>query len=415
LARRRGSWQPEDDDLEWFTISYKSIYTALAIVSSLVVCGGLYRYWTHARQTEPSQETSPRHAYFTWIEGRVGVKVAGESEWTAATAKTALKANDLVRTAVASIAEISFFDGTVLHMRPDSLITLEEAEPEANSKERRVAWHVSSGEVVVETGERRGGGPAAVVSTPSSRGTLPGGSAAVIRVARSGASDIRVFEGTADVLTHLGQQLSVGPAERLKVNAAGTAGRKKQLPPPPELDAARELTARPAAGSGASFELSWKPVARAVSYHLVLDQNAHFNWPLVDRRGVKGTSVELRGLDSGYYYWRVATVAADDREGAFSAFGRLVVAPAGAGPAASPPPLFLEVLELRDAILHARGRTEPGAVVTVDTRTAEVRPDGSFDEFVTLDAAGPYEVIVRARGIDGGIAETRRTVIVSGP
>jgi len=412
LARRRGSWQPEDDDLEWFTISYTSIYTALAVVSSLLVCGGLYRYWTHARQAEPAQEASPRHAYFTWIEGRVGVKVAGQSEWTPATVKTALKANDLVRTAVASIAEISFFDGTVLHIRPDSLVTLEEAEPDASSNEPRVAWHVSSGEVAVETGERREGGAAAVVSTPSSRGTLPGGSAAAIRVAQSGASDIRVFEGTADVVTQLGQQLSIGPAERLKVNAAGTAGRKRQLPPPPDLDAARELTATPAsAGSGASFELSWKPVARAVSYHLVLDQNAHFNWPLLER-GVKGTSVELRGLDPGYYYWRVATVAADDLEGAFSAFGRLAVAPPGAGPTASPPPLFLDVLELRDAILHVRGRSEPGAVVTVDTRTAEVRSDGSFDEFVTLDVAGPYEVIVRARGIDGGTAETRRTVIV---
>ncbi len=415
MARWRGSWHPEDGDLEWFTISYKSIHTTLAIVLSLVVCGGLYRCWTHARQTEPAQQASPRRAYFTWIEGRVGVRVAGQSEWTTATVKTALKANDVVRTDVASIAEISFFDGTVLHIRPDSLVTLERAEPDASSNEPRVAWHVSSGEVAVETGERREGGAAAVVSTPSSRGTLPGGSAAAIRVAQSGASDIRVFEGKVDVVTHLGQQLSVGPAERLKVNAAGTAGRKTQLPPPPDLDAARELTASPAAGSGASFELSWKPVPRAVSYHLVVDQNAHFNWPLLDRHGVKGTSVELRGLDPGYYYWRVATVAANDLEGAFSAFGRLVVAPAGAGPSASPPPLFLDVLELRDAILHVRGRSEPGAVVTVDTQTAELRPDGSFDEFVTLDVAGPYEVIVRARGIDGGIAETRRTVIVGGP
>jgi Glucodextranase, domain B len=57
-----------------------------------------------------------------------------------------------------------------------------------------------------------------------------------------------------------------------------------------------------------------------------------------------------------------------------------------------------------------KGRTEAGAAVSVNGEKVDVRPDGSFNEFLTL-ASGRQEVVVRAIGANGGIAELRRPVV----
>ena len=72
--------------------------------------------------------------------------------------------------------------------------------------------------------------------------------------------------------------------------------------------------------------LAWKPVPEAVAYQVLLDYSPHFNRPLVDRGGIKESSVEVRGLDTGKYYWRVAAVDKDGVTGKFSDFSRFTVA-----------------------------------------------------------------------------------------
>jgi serine/threonine protein kinase len=68
----------------------------------------------------------------------------------------------------------------------------------------------------------------------------------------------------------------------------------------------------------AATPLSWKPVSGASSYHLMLDRGQSFSRPLLDRKGVRDTSLQLAGLGEGTYYWRVAAVGTDGREGPFS-------------------------------------------------------------------------------------------------
>jgi serine/threonine protein kinase len=63
--------------------------------------------------------------------------------------------------------------------------------------------------------------------------------------------------------------------------------------------------------------VSWKPVAGATSYHLMLAREPAFSPSLVDRE-VRDTTLHLKGLAPGKYYWRVAAVGPDDHEGSFS-------------------------------------------------------------------------------------------------
>jgi serine/threonine protein kinase len=106
----------------------------------------------------------------------------------------------------------------------------------------------------------------------------------------------------------------------------------------------------------AATALSWRPVSGATSYHLMLARGPAFSPSLVDRREIRDTTVQLQGLAPGKYYWRVAALGPDDREGSFSpamdftitrlpASGRIppaprtrdVTPPLNAGPGASVP------------------------------------------------------------------------------
>ena len=103
-------------------------------------------------------------------------------------------------------------------------------------------------------------------------------------------------------------------------------------------------------------------------------------------------------------------------EGNFSDFARFIVSrPQGsARGSGDPPPLLIESIEVRQNILQVRGRTEAGASLTVNGQRVDVASDGAFNEFIQLPAekAGRQLVVFRAVGINGGVAETKRSVMV---
>ena len=417
MASDRRPQRGQDDLVDWFTVSYKSIYLT---VLALVATGGLVYFYYFRPPSAPPPTEAPAPtvttARFTTLEGSVKVKPVGTFEWMPADRSMALKKSDLVRTGPGSAAEITFFDGTVVHVRPDSLITIEETSEDPSTKRRRVAWHISSGEVNFQTVRKNVPDSATEISTPTVRtnaGELTEGG---IRVAQSGDSDVRVFRGTSEVQTKAGDKVQLGSSEMLKVDAGGKAGAKVTLPPVPNLLAPQhqaEITyADPAR---ATTLLLWKPVQGATAYHVMLDYSAYFNRPIVDRGGITDSSVELRGLETGKYYWRVAAVDHAGVEGPFSEFARFTVSrPQGVVPGAGAPPmLVMQPLEVRANILQVKGRTEPGATLTVNGQRVDVSSDGSFNEFITLDRAGRQTVLIRSMGLNGGVRELRPTVVVS--
>jgi hypothetical protein len=122
--------------------------------------------------------------------------------------------------------------------------------------------------------------------------------------------------------------------------------------------------------------------------------------------------MELRGLDAGSYYWKVAAIDARGAEGGFSEMWRFTLAKAPTS-AATPPLLTIETVELKGNVLHVRGRTEPGASLTLNGDRLEVQADGSFNEFVTFEGGASAPVVLKATGVKGGTAEQRRRVTVA--
>ena len=409
-----------DDLLDWFTVSYRSIFLVVVVVLALGAVGGYALYTRHAQTPVPEQTPAPSGgstARFRTLEGSVKVKPVGTFEWVPADTGTVLRKSDLVRTGAGAAAEITFFDGTTLHVRPDSLITIEESSEDPRTKQRRVAAHISSGEVQFNAPRSTAAGAEREFSTPTLRTTTGEAAAGGVSVQESGESNVKLYTGTATVATKTGDSVKLAANTQLKVDAAGKAEPVHALPQVPALLAPQhqtEITYQDPAR--ATTLLVWKPVPGATAYHVMLDYNAYFNRPLVDRTGITDPSVEVRGLDVGKYYWRVAAVDKDNAEGSFSDFARFTVSrPQGGGRGTGdPPPIIIESLEVRQNILQVRGRTEPGATLTVNGQRVDVASDGAFNEFIQLPAEKPGRqlVVFRSVGINGGVAEVKRPVMV---
>lgn len=65
-----------------------------------------------------------------------------------------------------------------------------------------------------------------------------------------------------------------------------------------------------------TVKLSWSTSAGSKLYHLQIAEDANFKWLVVDKNMFEGTSFEFTNLKSGsHYYWRVAGISPDNKEG----------------------------------------------------------------------------------------------------
>lgn len=296
--------QAEDDLFDWFTISYKTIYAAVGLLTALGLGGGYYYY----TRTAPPPTTAPERpaptvttTRFTHLEGNVKVRRVGSFEWVDADKTMVLRKSDLVKTGGGAVAQISFFDDTVVDLRPDSLLTIEETTENPTTKERRVAAQIASGAVDFTAPPRNVKGSETEFSTPTLR-TVVGeeGTRSVITVAQTGATAVSVYSGSQQVETRGGAKLQLDSGKAVKVDEAGKAAAVVALPGVPVLMAPpHQAEIRYVEPSRSTTLLAWKAVAGATSYHLMLDYSPRFNRPMVDREGLKESSKEILGLDPG--------------------------------------------------------------------------------------------------------------------
>ena len=396
------------DRIEWFTVSYRTL-ALLGGGLALLAAVAFFAFGTRTPPPPPPPTSIETGARFERIDGSVQVKRAGTLEWVTATRAVVLRQNDLVRTGSGATAEIHFADGMVFNVRPDSLITIEESSQNPLSRQQRTALSIQSGEANFQTAARNVPG-STTISTPTVRTTADRETAGSIQVAESGATGVRIFRGQGEAQTTGGQRIALASNQALNVDSGGAAGETVNLPQVPALTAPPNQTegAYPDLAQGVTL-LVWNAVPGATGYRVMVDFSPGFARPLYDRQGVRATQLELRSLDAGSYYWKVAAVGASGAEGGFSDLWRFTLTKAPQSTAA-PPPLVVEVAELKGNILHVQGRTEAGSRVTVNDERLEVQPDGSFNEFLTFAGGPGSSVVVRATSPRGGSAEQRRRV-----
>ena len=221
-------------------------------------------------------------------------------------------------------------------MRPDSLITIEESSQNPVSRQQRVALSIQSGEANFQTAARSVPG-STTISTPTVRTTAERDTAGNIQVAEGGATGLRIFRGQGAAETRAGQRIALGSNEGVRVDATGAAGPKLALPTVPQLTAPSNGTdiAYPDLAQGITL-LLWNAVPEASAYRVMVDFSPSFARPLFDRQTARSTQMELRALEAGSYYWKVAAVG--DRRHRGELLGPVAVHARAGRPRAPPRP-----------------------------------------------------------------------------
>jgi hypothetical protein len=368
---------------------------------AVVFVAGWYGLQGPRPSPSPEPTTPKAAAHLTAFEGAVKVKRRGTVEWIVPPHAMGLAAGDLVLTAPRAAAEITYLDGFVVRVHPDTLLTIEPL----SSDSRAPALELRAGTIV---GDAIKGGASSVIDTGSARWEGSGDAAdpplVDMHALPSTETTIDQRRGRARLVPRDGTARGLEPRTRVVVDAQGRPGPSRLLPPAPVLlspPPATALSYRDIAHG--VTHLTWSTVPEAASYHLLVDHGGFFLQPVVDRAGITRTSWDLTGVPEGRYYWKVAAVGKDGAE-SFSDFSRFTLVQAAGGP----PTLVVDVFETRENVLHLAGRTDPGATLTVNGQRIEVRADGTFGEFIALPRAGGQTVSIRAVGPGGEATEQTR-------
>jgi hypothetical protein len=377
--------------------------TVIGLVIALSAVAA-YVYFFHLKA--PAKPGAKVVARFTAVEGTVRVKVGGVGAWTAGKTGQELRTGDVVQTDIKAGAAITFLSGNVVTVRPDTVVLI--SEREAAVAQEATAWHVQSGQVNFDLKQ------GTEIVTPTARTQASADASGSINVTDEGATGVKIFRGSAEVSTTAGQKVTVTDNQAVLVDSKGGAGPKIVLPPAPMLVAPPTQAELPyVTPPQPTAHLTWNAVNGAHRYHVAMDYNVTQADLLLsaalDQSDVNGTNHDLSGLDPGKYFWRVAGVTPEGIEGEFSRVSLFAVMkqPEPSPPAAAGPKLEAQTADL-EGVLEVKGRTDPGAQITVDGFAAKVLPDGRFCEH--LRKTGEPFVVVRATAADGQFTEEKLPV-----
>ena len=358
---------------------------------------------------KPVAKPGQQIARLTGVVGNVKVKPNATEAWAIARLSDQLHVGDVLQTETRAGAQISFNMGSVVAVRPDSVVYIG-----GSAEASTAAWRVQSGRVNFSVGDET-----TEIVTPTVRTTALQNASGNIEVADTGETGVKIFRGQADLETTQGEKITLTENQAVQVDAAGKAGAKVDLPAPPTLVAPAPKARLPfVAPPEPSARLSWNAVPKAVTYRVAMDYNVTQADLLLaaalDESPVAGTSHDIKGLNLGRYFWRVFAVNKEGLEGASSRISSFAIVEPETPqptptPGVGPPALVLQALdEVFPGVVHIGGRTDPGATVVVDGTPVKVMPDGSFSEYVRR--SGPGEVVVRATGADAQFTEQSRAV-----
>jgi len=360
-------------------------------------------------------ETAAKEVRFYKIEGDAKVKRAGQFIWEAADPKLPLSVGDQVKTSSNSTAQIIYFDGTITTIKPGSLLEIKELYEHPTTKVRKVREKLNFGGVSATLAGGNAAGSFHEVATDTS--STRSQERAEIEVGydqTSQRTEVRVHSGQAQVSAG-SKEIKVSQAEMVAVGQDSQVMTRGRIPRAPELLQPidqKVLVYRDT--DAATTQLVWKGVPDAARYHLQISRRSLLGELLLDKEDVRATSVKLPRLKVGSYYWRVATVSAENVQSAFSETRKFkIISTEIRDQEDKIPP----AVEIKDFLVFSyqviiNGKTEPGAVLSIDGQRVDVFDDGTFTAVIKLMREGRNTLNIVAQDISGNETQVKRTAYV---
>ena len=341
-----------------------------------------------------------RFATLAFISGRVEIQRSTDLAWKGGQDGMRLASGDRVRTFSSARAEVSFDDGNVLRIKPDSLIVIGDLTENVRTKVRKssVRLLVSNIEADIKKSVVRGSQfrlemPTATAEIDKARMS--------VEIRADKQSQVSVYSGQVDLDTG-SQKVQVTDRKTVMISALKEITRPENLLPAPRMSAPRPLETFPSATGGAVITCAWGAVPGARSYRLEIAGDRFFDKPVVSRDDLTTTSFATPSLGQGVYHVRVAAIDVQGRSGDF-------VEPVPIRIVVDRQPPFIEIQKFvvlqtgRGREVLVNGRTEPGAEVSVGGRPVVVDATGYFSAVLKGLAVGQAEMEILARDRAGNL------------
>ena len=349
-----------------------------------------------------------KHAKFVNLDGKVQVKKVNSVHWVEADFRTVLDKGDLVQTGSDANARITFADGTIYTVKPDTLVTVEENNTEGN-KPSSVAVSINHGQVDLRTPNWSSPDSRAGVSTEDVNAQLHSNSRAAVKSnPEKRESEIVVSSGSAQVQRGE-EKIDLAPFEKLTIPNGGTIQRSIVLAPP---DLVEPLNLAPIVAESPKLfpvHFEWKAVPNAASYTVRVSTTAMFTKTLKEAK-VIGTSADISGLDSGEYFWNVTATDGKKQNSDVSEIFKFTLVAQGKAQA-----MVLEIdgTQLHGHVAEIMGRTEPGAALIVNGQSVpNISPDGTFRHFTQQLEPGQHTISIIGSNRRGGTAMKQVSIVV---
>ena len=462
--------------LDWFTISYRDIWTAVGILALLVIAALAIWYYLFyesppqaqaleaIRQAERSlnkatqaaggsanlrsglsrareelsqaQELYRRNLYDqamsrALVSGRISEEIALQAEGTphVATVMEPYGSVEVKRAHsprwISAREDTPLYVGDYVRTGPDSAAwvrylngTIQEMGPRMvtvieDYSQTHVDLTVPQGDTTLETAENT----VTRIHMPQADTRVEGRDRVHLTVdTEKGTSEVASAEGRT-TLEKDGREERIGPNEGRVADQAGVRSflwlPSPQLVDPPD---GRVFSVREPAKE--KIPLKWSEVPGAAKYIVEIMEAGRGGQRTSQGLGL--TSVDLETPPFGNYLWRVTTQDKEGRSSFPSERRRFRVRDARQDPGAPPRLVVKRFPDRFGPKVFLEGQTEPSAVLTYSVngereRTAQVNQDGAFKEVVTLTRIGKNEIVVRAQSPTGAESTERIPVDYEGP
>ncbi|HYR46070.1 MAG TPA: FecR domain-containing protein [Thermoanaerobaculia bacterium] len=358
------------------------------------------------RATGSAAADEPGDASFIFIEGDVSLQTAGRSSFEHARQRQTLFNGDFIRTGQTGSAEIMFSDGTLYTIRPGSLFEVRRpASREVGGSQIKMV----SGAINIYTAAS-----SSTVATDAATASIDRESRVAVQVEKGEKTEVTAYRGKATVSTAKEKVVLVG---REKVSARvrdGVISPKVLIPETPELAMPPDNRFYDMKTAD-QIELKWNPVPKALRYRIQISRSRLFvpDATEVDLDDRTTTSTHVKVSREGSYFWRVAAINASGHPSDWSPVRRfkMLSEPVPAGLArSSPPRLTVSRPQQMGNLFLVFGKTDPGAIVTVNAQPTDVESDGSFRKTITINREGYTTLVVKA--VDAAGNETVKPVKV---
>jgi hypothetical protein len=362
-----------------------------------------------------SGQTTGKEVRFYKIEGDTKVKRAGQFLWEAADPKLPLSVGDQIKTANNATAQIIYFDGTITTIKPGSLLQIKELYENPTTKVRKVREKLKVGGVSSSMSGDNVAGSFHEVSTDTVSARAHERSEIEIGIDKKKATEIRVHSGKAAVVAGK-KEIQVKQSEMVAVDQSRKLVQRRRIPTTPELLNPQDQKVFVYDDLKAKItQLAWKKVGGAKRYHLQISRRSLLGELLLDKTDVRTPSVKLPRLKAGSYYWRVATVNAEGVSSAFSETRKFKIVSKAAfsdRQDKTPPPIEIKDFLVFSYQVIINGKTEPGAVVSIDGRNIDVYDDGTFTAVIKLKREGKNVLKIVAQDLSGNEKKINRVAYV---